>query len=217
MSFQEKDTLYYNEKEWLLIMSDVIIPKNSGATREFSTGAHRDASVGKGRCDLLPLLSVGLVFDRVNQEYTDAQGFEHILINDIFGPAVTDNISQHNARSVFVKSISWFTKEKDVIYLADAILAAKMGLEEYRDKSLEYMMLDVSHLYEAGAIKYGANNWRKGMPLNCYLDSGIRHYFKACAGITDEPHYRGAIWNLLCAMWTAENIEGAFDNLEIIE
>ena len=55
------------------------------------------------------------------------------------------------------------------------------------------------------------------MPLKCYLDSGVRHYFKACDGIDDEPHYRGPVWNLLCAMWTASNIPNAFDGLNTIE
>lgn len=34
--------------------------KDSGARREFSTGAVRDIQEGKGRCDLLPLFDVGL-------------------------------------------------------------------------------------------------------------------------------------------------------------
>lgn len=35
--------------------------KDSGARREFSTGAVRDIQEGKGRCDLLPLVEVGMV------------------------------------------------------------------------------------------------------------------------------------------------------------
>ena len=34
--------------------------KDSGARREFGTGAVRDIQEGKGRCDLLPLFDVGL-------------------------------------------------------------------------------------------------------------------------------------------------------------
>jgi len=37
--------------------------KDSGARRDFGTGAVRDAAEGKGRCDLLPLEVAGLVLD----------------------------------------------------------------------------------------------------------------------------------------------------------
>ena len=36
--------------------------KDSGSKREFSTGAHRDESQGKGRCDLIPLDVVYTLF-----------------------------------------------------------------------------------------------------------------------------------------------------------
>ena len=44
------------------------------------------------------------------------------------------------------------------------------------------------------------------MPVDRYLDSGVRHYLKTLRGDIDEPHYRGFVWNLLCAMWTADNL-----------
>lgn len=44
------------------------------------------------------------------------------------------------------------------------------------------------------------------MPVNRYLDSGVRHYLKTLRGDIDEPHYRGFVWNMLCAMWTADNL-----------
>ena len=202
----------------------VFIPKDSGTTREFSTGAHRDGAVGKGRCDLLPLIGVGKVFRRIAREYTVVrnEGLPneyHIQQVDIVPDinAVSEVINEENARWVFIESISRFTRTHDTIHLVDAIIAAKLSLKEYKDTTFEHMFMDVSMLYEAGAIKYEANNWRKGMPLTCYLDSGMRHYFKARTGIDDEPHYRGPIWNLLCAIWTAENIHNSFDDLAIME
>ena len=202
----------------------VFIPKDSGTTREFSTGAHRDGAVGKGRCDLLPLIGVGKVFRRIAREYTVVRNeglpneyyIQQVdIVPDI--NAVSEVINEENARWVFIESISRFTRTHDTIHLVDAIIAAKLSLKEYKDTTFEYMFMDVSMLYEAGAIKYEANNWRKGMPLTCYLDSGMRHYFKARTGIDDEPHYRGPIWNLLCAIWTAENIHNSFDDLAIME
>ena len=40
--------------------------KDSGARRDFGTGAVRDAADGKGRCDLLPLQVVGYILDNNN-------------------------------------------------------------------------------------------------------------------------------------------------------
>jgi hypothetical protein len=67
------------------------------------------------------------------------------------------------------------------------------------------MLLEASKQFEDGARKYGDNNWRKGIPLHCYIDSAVRHYLKFRRGDTDEPHDRAVCWNLLCAIWTHEN------------
>lgn len=99
--------------------------------------------------------------------------------------------------------VAKFIETKDVENLKEALREASKT-ELYH--SLPNMMLEVSHIFEAGAEKYGENNWQKGMPISCYIDSGVRHYLKALRGDTDEPHYRGFVWNMLCAIWTVENI-----------
>lgn len=63
-------------------------------------------------------------------------------------------------------------------------------------------LLDIAKHFEDGAVKYGDRNWEKGIPLHCYIDSAVRHYFKFQRGDQDEPHNRAFLWNLLCAMWT---------------
>ena len=65
--------------------------------------------------------------------------------------------------------------------------------------------LEVSKHYEEGAIKYKPRNWERGMPLHCYVDSGIRHYLKFMRGDTDEPHDKAFIWNMLGLLWTHQN------------
>lgn len=69
----------------------------------------------------------------------------------------------------------------------------------------ETAFLEVSKHYEDGANKYAERNWEKGIPLHCYIDSGVRHYLKHLRGDTDERHDRAFIWNLLGALWTAKN------------
>jgi len=61
--------------------------------------------------------------------------------------------------------------------------------------------------FEAGANKYGDENWRKGIPLRRYLDSMIRHLFKFLAGAKDEPHLIAAIWNGMCLIETKKMID----------
>lgn len=70
----------------------------------------------------------------------------------------------------------------------------------------ENMILEVAKQFEDGARKYGDDNWRKGIPVHCYIDSGVRHYLKYLRGDTDEPHDRAFCWNLMCAIWTVEHM-----------
>jgi len=66
-------------------------------------------------------------------------------------------------------------------------------------------ILDVSKQYEDGAKKYSERNWERGIPVHCFIDSGVRHYLKWLRGDKDEPHDRAFIWNILGAIWTHEN------------
>lgn len=70
--------------------------------------------------------------------------------------------------------------------------------------SLETMLLEVSVHFEEGAKKYGENNWQKGLPVNCYLDSAIRHYLKWRRGDQDERHDRAFCWNIMCCIWEVD-------------
>ena len=66
-------------------------------------------------------------------------------------------------------------------------------------------VLEVAKHYEDGCQKYGERNWEKGIPLHCYIDSGVRHYLKHLRGDKDEPHDRAFLWNMFGALWTHEN------------
>ena len=79
------------------------------------------------------------------------------------------------------------------------------------DKQWYSALLDVSKHYEAGCAKYGDRNWEKGIPLHCYIDSGVRHYLKWRRGDTDEPHDRAFLFNILGAIWTHINLPDLID------
>ena len=68
-------------------------------------------------------------------------------------------------------------------------------------------LIEVAKVYEEGAKKYNDNNWRKGIPLSRYIDSGTRHLAKWMIGLRDEPHLAQACWNLLCLIETSQMIE----------
>lgn len=76
-------------------------------------------------------------------------------------------------------------------------------------------MLELSKHFAEGMKKYGKDNWKKGIPVSSYIDSGIRHYLKVLAGWTDEPHDRAFIWNLICAIWTMNNMPELDDFTEV--
>ena len=99
-------------------------------------------------------------------------------------------------------AIEEFINTGDVSFLYVALREAitAVGYTNYA-----HAMLEVSKHFEAGAKKYDDNNWRKGIPVKCFLDSGVRHYLKYAEGEEDEPHDRAAVWNIVCAIWTCEN------------
>lgn len=101
-----------------------------------------------------------------------------------------------------IRHIYDFQQTRDVRFLKHAIdLFIDLGM--YDDIFTAF--LELSKHYEEGAKKYGEYNWQKGIPLHCYIDSGIRHLLKFARGDKDEPHDRAFIWNMIGAMWTYDN------------
>ena len=99
-------------------------------------------------------------------------------------------------------NIAMFTDTGNTNYLYHALGAfAKMAY----DYKIETMLLEVAIHYSDGCEKYGEDNWKRGIPVNCYLDSAIRHYLKYHRGDTDEPHNRAFVWNIMCCIWEVEN------------
>lgn len=61
--------------------------------------------------------------------------------------------------------------------------------------------------FEAGAAKYGDNNWTKGQPISRYLDSALRHINNYLEGQRDEDHIIAAAWNILAVADHEERFE----------
>ena len=104
--------------------------------------------------------------------------------------------------------------EKDYLsYIADfqetgnyeSLISAAASFADKYFADRETAVLEYAIQLENGAIKYGPRNWQKGIPLDRYVDSGIRHYMKHLRGDADERHDRAALWNMLCGAWTRKH------------
>lgn len=104
-------------------------------------------------------------------------------------------------RSSVLFRLGDFIKTGNTVHLYDV-------LDAFVNDSFKVMptlILEVAKHFEEGAKKYGERNWEKGIPVRCYIDSGIRHYLKWSRGDIDEHHDRAFCWNILCAIWTCEH------------
>ena len=158
---------------------NIPVVKDSGNRRQFESGAVRDMQEGKGRCDLMPLEVVGGYFGRFYCKVGSKVNAAEQIFNNI---------------SNFMK-----TNDTDFLYLA---LRNFEHSEAFSD--INTMLLEVAKHFEEGAKKYGENNWQKGIPVNCYIDSAVRHYLKWLRGDKDEPHDRAFVWNLMCCIWEVD-------------
>lgn len=159
-----------------MITDTVPTIKDSGERRTFETGAVRDIQTGKGRPTLMPLQVVARLLDK-----------------ELEGDPVMGAIAD-------------FAETGDTYYLYKALVSFAVWV--YED-TVETMILEAAIHYEEGAKKYpptedGTPNWKLGIPVNCYLDSAIRHYLKYRRGDEDEPHDRAFVWNIMCCIWEVD-------------
>ena len=109
--------------------------------------------------------------------------------------------SQIEYSNEVIEFINQYVRNGDVGNLYTAI----RKFCEYERMDGYTAVLEVAKHYEDGARKYQPRNWEKGIPLHCYIDSGVRHYLKWMRGDRDEPHDRAFLWNMFGAIWTHIN------------
>ena len=148
---------------------------DSGERRTFETGAVRDIQDGKGRPTLMPLQVVARLLEVRTGDY-------------------------------IIKCIAAFAEKQDTKSLYAALLS--FAHIAYRGQ-IETMVLETAIHFEEGAKKYppaadGTPNWKLGIPINCYLDSALRHYLKWRRGDQDENHARAFVWNVTCCIWEVD-------------
>lgn len=65
----------------------------------------------------------------------------------------------------------------------------------------------VSKRFEDGALKYGRDNWQKGIPVSRYIDSIYRHLWAFMEGCNEEDHLSAVMWNAMALYDTVDSIE----------
>jgi hypothetical protein len=124
------------------------------------------------------------------RDIQDGKGRCDLLPLDVVGEISGDWI---------LEAIGKFQEDGDRHFLE--IIIGRCGIFE----NLYTLFLEVAIHFEEGAKKYEANNWKKGIPVERYIDSAVRHYLKWKRGDKDESHDRAFCWNILCADWTCRN------------
>lgn len=106
----------------------------------------------------------------------------------------------HDDTDYVLYHIREFQKTNSTSYLYGAL----DNFDKRHWNNMYTMFLEVAKHFEEGAKKYGENNWQKGIPTHCYIDSAVRHYLKWKRGDKDEPHDRAFVWNLMCCIWEVD-------------
>lgn len=133
------------------------------------------------------------------RDMQEGKGRCDLMPLDVVGQMMNTNGSCDNV----IVAIALFQEKPDVKYLYIALDA----FAQLRGWDKPTMLLEVAMHFEEGCAKYGEDNWRKGIPVKCYIDSGVRHYLKLLRGDEDEPHDRAFCWNMMCGIWTHDHLE----------
>lgn len=175
--------------------------------------ANRNTKDGKGRYDLIPeqiwsVLNRAII--RAVTESDSTQGFiisskSSLLMLAYLNPT-SDNIRDLIINLVIYKSSSATRTYSDIEYLYE------IAFDDFLDE-FNLMLEKLAKHYETGALLYGVNNWKHGIPImesekgGCFLDSMRRHLKQYINGEDDEPHMISCIWNALGILWTMDNEE----------
>jgi len=144
--------------------------KDYGQRTTFETGSQKEIVSGRGRFDLLPLKTLAGLFA------TDTETSR--ILESLYYALVNENI------------------DIKIGHLCDAISTFLEFEPAYRGMMYSWIQ-DLAKLYEAGANKYAARDWEKGRPMEIFINSALRHYFKFKNSEYDERHDLAFLWNII--------------------
>lgn len=150
--------------------------KDTGNRTKFETGSHKDLAKGRGRFDLLPIDTIGLLY-----------------LNEY------DNSFPVTFLSLIDRALIETIHEKKIHLLSNA---TSYFIEIFLEVSFEEAIKRLAVLYEAGAEKYEARDWEKGRPMEVFISSALRHFFQYLNKEDDEDHATAVVWNLVSCIDT---------------
>ena len=127
------------------------------------------------------------------------------------GAIICSNVScEHNENVMdflFPNCDKWKAKDEDEVITDQTVFSTGSVRDAHENKGRMDLLpwnaiIELSKHCERGALHYGENNVRVGIPFHSLADSGARHLANYISGNQDEPtHLVAACWNL---MWMLE-------------
>lgn len=192
--------------------------KVEGVKRVFPGGAIRYDKGWKGRFDLIP----EDVFERLNC-LGSRLAKEPVPVSK--EDAVNAAWKHDYLGAIFVLTIvNYGTKDQKEVLASDSKSTAEK--QDIITFLFCRMVADLAKHFQKGAEKYGPRNCQRGIPLDSFRDSGLRHLCQYIMGYEDEPHLCAAIWNFWMADWTIhlndrmfplEEPEESADTLNVVD
>lgn len=178
--------------------------KMDGEKDSFEGGAIRYTKKGKGRYDLIPSQQIHDILDyaKLNWDNIIGKDEEFCSIHNVLMSAYpdADDLTYDNYIEIII----------NIIRYCYIVTASNQVFDAFMIGFVK-MLKDLAIHYEMGAEKYGADNWKNGIPETkgerggSFRDSGLRHLQQLLDGQTDEPHQISAIWNFIGAMYVKKH------------
>lgn len=185
--------------------------KMDGEKAQFETGAIRYTKTGKGRYDLIPE-SVSDIIMYAQDDYRSSSGYMTTTKTGLMLFAYTNDDIASRFINIVINLVNYYYAPGEDVETIDGIIGKKTTYSDF-ETGWAHMMDDLAKHYEAGAEKYGVDNWKKGIPViggdrgGSFADSALRHLNQFCMGKIDEPHQISCIWNCVCGLWTLQEEE----------
>lgn len=174
--------------------------KMDGEPATFPDGAVRYTKTGKGRFDLIPHEFIDSLIKGVNRFYESID--ESTVLN-------RNNIQEHMLHAAYAGDYAfavalllifdpkYSNTNQDSVDNTEPLTITLSNLL----MCMNYMIKELAEYYEICATKYPPDNWKKGIPVQSFRDSGLRHLTKYLMHETDENHRIAFVWNMAGALY----------------
>jgi hypothetical protein len=146
--------------------------------QHFDTGACRDDDTDKPRIDLIDLAFMRSIY-RQSIALVDSPSYISFILE--WG----------------IHRLPEYTSQERI-----ANIAAYMILKEYPNLETTLypppVMIRLGALLAKGAVHYGSDNWRQGMPFTRTYQSLLRHVYQWLNNEPGEDHFAASLFNLMC-------------------